>query len=429
MNSDIYIFGKFGSYYSQFPNDFTSEVFKKMSEYDTSSDTYISVHRKSELMYYGYVRKLEENCYIGICFVLNGMLVEDFNALFEIFDNIINHLAVNGDILKYSDVGNIVHNTQTLAYYRPVLNQVKVLLKDGLSELSNNFRKLPPEAYEISINESKKFDLCTDDMSQIVWASWNYSYTFITQKQGTPAPDTYQGILRRLHKEILDLNVTNSDLNNKIRKLEKKKKQQGVVSTLGAIIFVCFFILFGIKQSLDETQGNLNLSKRILENTQTELENTQSNFVMVKKRNEEMESQLSEKDNEIFFLQKEKERMVSEFEELRNENYKLLYSLQNVKKKLQNIESDNSDLKKKKTIQNRKRQEVSDSDNTRIIKAVVSIGSPIRTQGNYLAPIKMEVPTGAVVEVFLGEKVNGYYKVRYGQTIGYLAEHFIDFKK
>ena len=50
MNSDIYIFGKLGSYYSQCPDDFTSEIFMKMGEWDTSADTYISIHRKGELM-------------------------------------------------------------------------------------------------------------------------------------------------------------------------------------------------------------------------------------------------------------------------------------------------------------------------------------------------------------------------------------------
>ena len=112
MNSDIYIFGKLGSYYSQCPDDFTSEIFMKMGEWDTSADTYISIHRKGELMYYGYVRKLEADRYIGFCSILNGLMVTDLNVLFENFDSMLNHLALGGEILKYSDSGEIVTNTQ-----------------------------------------------------------------------------------------------------------------------------------------------------------------------------------------------------------------------------------------------------------------------------------------------------------------------------
>lgn len=416
MNSDIYIFGKLGSYYSQYPDDFINEIFMKMSEWETSVDTYISVHRKGELMYYGYVRKLGSDRYIGFCSVLNGVMVTDFNALFAVFDSMLDHLAVGGEILKYSDSGEIVANTQSLFFGKPVLNQVRALLKDGLSGLSADLKGLPPESYGISVSESKQFDLHMDDMPQIVSASWNYCYTFIANDSGTPAPDSYQGVLCRLHRERKELEVTNSDLADRVVKLERQKKQQSVVFVLSATVIICFFILLGVMQSLDETQSNLD-------NTQMKLNNTKTNFVNMKKKNEEMQSsflsKISEKDREIISLQKQNEQMILD--------------LANVNEKLQQVQSENQDLRNyKKRIQQTKKQTISQPTNyygnpEYIREATVITDTPIRKEPAFNALALKEAKRGWTVKV-VSNKTNGYYKVRHGNTVGYLPHVFLEFK-
>mgnify|MGYP005915787035 CR=1 FL=1 len=428
MNSDIYIFGKLGTSYSQCPNDFTSEIFIKMGEWHSSTDTWISVHRKGALMYYGYIRKLGIDRYIGFCSVLNGMMVTDFNALFDIFDSMITHLAVSGEILKYSDTGDVVSNTQSLVYGEPVLNQTKVLLKDGLSELYSNLKKLPAESYGISVSENKQFNLHIDDMPQIVSASWNYCYTFITKDSGIPAPNSYQGILKQLSKEKQDLQVANSDLSNKVIKLERQKKQQGKVFTLGAAVVIIFFILVGIKQSLDETQNRLDLSKKILENTQTALDSTETNFAEAKKKYEIMQSfflsKLSEKDHEITSLQKQNEQIVSDLEYVENE--------------LKQVQSENYDLRIKiarygnQTNQQTKQPQTSYSNyysKAEIKEATVVYGeAPLRKAGNFQSQILRLLDRDVQIEVFYNDYTNGYYKVRYRNITGYLASIYIKFK-
>lgn len=445
MNSDVYIFGKLGSYYSQCPDDFTSEIFMKMGEWDTSADTYISIHRKGELMYYGYVRKLEADRYIGFCSVLNGMMVTDFNVLFEIFDSMLNHLAVGGEILKYSDSGEIVTNTQSLVFGKPVLNQVRALLKDGLSGLSDNLKGLPPESYGISVSESKQFDLHVDDMPQIVSASWNYCYTFIAKDSGTPAPDSYQGVLCRLHKEKKELEANNSDLSGQVLKLKKEKKQQGMVMLLGTAAVICFFILLGVKQSLNEVQSDLNRSRFTLEDTQANLDKT-------KKQSEEMQSsflsKMSEKDRQIISLQQQNEQLTSDLEILKKENNSLSNELQSVKDEKWSTEADNYNAMREinqykreleranadiKNLRNeisrnaRGQSQATYTSGTRN-EATVTIKASLRRDSHHTAPIIMNIPQGASVEVLDNEKQNGYYKVRYRQTIGYVAEVFISFK-
>lgn len=171
-----------------------------------------------------------------------------------------------------------------------VAGMVLALLKGGLSGLSDNLKGLPPESYGISVSESRQFDLHVDDMPQIVSASWNYCYTFISKDSGTPAPDSYQGVQQRLHRKMMDLKASNSDLFDKVVKLEKQKKQQGKILFLGTAAVVCFFILLVAKQSLDETKSDLNQSQFALIDTQLELKNTKANLDTTKKQSEEMQS-------------------------------------------------------------------------------------------------------------------------------------------
>lgn len=444
MNSDIYIFGKLGTYYSQYPNDFASEIFMKMGEWYTPADTYISVHRKGELMYYGYVRKLKTDCYIGLCSVLNGMMVTDLNALFEVFDSMLNHLAVGGEILKYSDSGEIVANVQSLVYGKPALNQVRALLKGGLSGLSANLKGLPPESYGISVNESKQFDLHTDDMSQIVSASWSYSYTFIAKDSGTPTADSYQGVLQRLHKERKELEITNSDLSNQILKLKKEQKQQSVVFAVSAVAIICFFVLLGVMQSLDVAQGDLALSQKELRYTQKELDQTKKDFVDMKKKWKEKQSdfldKMYEKDREIISLQNTNKQMDTEIGILKNEIYNQQYN----KNKLIQLENENYTLRRdlnqyKKELQRayigQKDGEVQISRNTDQSRstrlstgnAIVTLNAPLRTESRVTAPEKINIPKGSSIEVIYSEHRNGYYKVRYRNIVGYVSDVFIKF--
>ena len=432
MNSDVYFFGKLGSYYSQYPDDFTNKIFMKMGEWDTSADTYIAVHRKGELMYYGYVRKLEADRYIGFCTVLNGMMVTDFNVLFEIFDSILNHLAVDGEILKYSDSGEIVTNTPSLVSGKPVLNQVRALLKDGVTKLSDNLKGLPPESYDISESESKQFDLHVDDMPQIVSTSWNYCYTFIAKDCETPTPDSYQGVLYRLHKERKELEANNSDLSDLVLKLKRETKQQGVVILLGTTVVICFFILFWVKQSFNETQSDLNRSQIALTSTKEDLDKT-------KKQSEEMQSsfslKISEKDRQIISLQQQNKQLTLEMEILKTElrrsetdNYNTKRDLSHYKNELQRTETDIKNSRDKISQDTWRQSQSTTYTSGNISKAIVTINTPIRTEPRHTASIKANIPKEASIEVFNNEYKNGYYKVKYRQIIGYVADVFINFK-
>ena len=73
MNNSVYVFGNLGVGYTQYPEGYAQEIFYKFFE-QSSARSQIVIHREKNLMYYGYVRKLDvPERYIGFCALLNGV--------------------------------------------------------------------------------------------------------------------------------------------------------------------------------------------------------------------------------------------------------------------------------------------------------------------------------------------------------------------
>ena len=117
MNSTIYIFGDFGNGYAQYPNDYTTEIFTQFQKH-TQTTSQLTIHREENLMYYGYVRRLhKKGQYIGMCIVLNGSMFRGIKTLFNRFENYITDMVVRGQIIEFSDCGDLI-STVTNLYER-----------------------------------------------------------------------------------------------------------------------------------------------------------------------------------------------------------------------------------------------------------------------------------------------------------------------
>ena len=123
MNSTFYIFGKFNGSYAQFPVDYTQDIFQQLPNRSSFSNTQLVIHRDNNLMYYCYMRKLEQENYLGFCLLLNDAMITEFSALFELFDHAVTQLALNGEIIKISDQGEIVSNTDSLLANQQAIKQ------------------------------------------------------------------------------------------------------------------------------------------------------------------------------------------------------------------------------------------------------------------------------------------------------------------
>lgn len=258
MNSSVYIFGNLSSGYTQYPyEESTSSIFQKFNT-KAKATTQIAIRRDGNLMYYAYIRKLEQGKYIGFCVLLNGVSLTKFEGLFSLFENVISNLVTNGYLIKYNDSGNLIANTEHLYMNREEIDLVAESLKGGFDSMQSTAIKLPPINYAISSESVKEFGV-EDDAEEILKSSYINGYTYIYKSKGfnTALMNSYQGVLSKIKKENTYLKKENSNLKEENRKIRQQKKQFFYVIILCIAVISCGVGLFFLNDTLNTTQNEL----------------------------------------------------------------------------------------------------------------------------------------------------------------------------
>lgn len=258
MNSSVYIFGNLSSGYTQYPDEeSTSSIFQKFCT-KAKVTTQIAIHRDGNLMYYAYIRKLEQGKYIGLCVLLNGVALTKFEGLFSLFENVISNLVTKGYLIKYNESGNLIANTEHLYMKREEIDLIAESLKGGFDSMKSTTMKLPPVNYAIS-SESVKEYVVEDDAKEILKSSYTNGYTYIYKSKGfnTALMNSYQGILSKISKENDSLKKENSNLKEENRKIRLQKKQFLYVIILCIAVIGCGVGLLFLNDTLDMTQNEL----------------------------------------------------------------------------------------------------------------------------------------------------------------------------
>lgn len=236
MNSTIYIFGNFGHGNTQYPNDYTAEIFSQFQK-RSQSNTQLTIHRNENLMYYGYVRKLHnrEQC-IGICVVLNSSMFRGVKTLFNRFENYITDMVVRGQIIEFSDNGDLVSKIANLYEFQNEIERITKFIQNDIETLA--LQKLPPSNLSIGKNESKTF-VIDDKAESILEATYNYGYTYIYKdaEYNTDSLTSYSEKLHTLNKEKTAALQTIDKQKQEISDLKKKQKNYKLVIWL--VIFIC----------------------------------------------------------------------------------------------------------------------------------------------------------------------------------------------
>lgn len=236
MNSTIYIFGNFGHGNTQYPNDYTAEIFSQFQK-RSQSNTQLTIHRNENLMYYGYVRKLHnrEQC-IGICVVLNSSMFRGVKTLFNRFENYITDMVVRGQIIEFSDNGDLVSKIANLYEFQNEIERITKFIQNDIETLA--LQKLPPSNLSIGKNESKTF-VIDDKAESILEATYNYGYTYIYKdaEYNTDSLTSYSEKLHTLNKEKTAALQTIDKQKQEISNLKKKQKNYKLVIWL--VFFIC----------------------------------------------------------------------------------------------------------------------------------------------------------------------------------------------
>lgn len=242
MNTSVYLFGVFENGYSQYPDDSLSKLFKKFYA-NSKTDTQIVIHRDENLMFYSYIRKLGGDKYIGLCTVLNGLMITQTGKLFSIFENVIGGMITRGDMIGFDDQGNIVPRARVLYMNRDSIETIQNFIGRSFNNIPTS--SLPSKDYSISATSSKEFTI-DDSNDDIVRASSKYPYTYIYKSKdyNTINVNSSARIIKRLSNEKNELKKQCSDLNSTITKLKIAQRNFKLVSILAIVVLIFGFIIW-----------------------------------------------------------------------------------------------------------------------------------------------------------------------------------------
>lgn len=389
MNSTIYIFGDFGNGYAQYPNDYTTEIFTQFQKH-TQTTSQLTIHREENLMYYGYVRRLhKKGQYIGMCIVLNGSMFRGIKTLFNRFENYITDMVVRGQIIEFSDCGDLISTVTNLYERQREIEQITKFIQNDIETLT--IQKLPPLNFSIGKNESKSF-LVDDKADSILEATYKYGYTYIYKDAGynTNTLTSYSGKLQTLNKEKTAALQTIDKQKQEISDLKKKQKNYKLVIWL--VVFICIGGIIFIS-----TINSRNAQIQRLNNTIATQERT------IESQNETigiLRDTIISRNSKINDLKTENQRLISSRD-----------SLNSVNRKLNNEKTQLQEDKRKLTSQ------LSQSDNA--LKSAKNQITSLQTEKNKLTQENTQLrnrklePEKYKVYAKHGTKAYCYYKKGY----------------
>lgn len=258
MNASVYLFGEFNSGYSQYPDDYASSIFQKFSA-NAKSTTQIAIHRDGNLVYYGYIRKLQQDRYIGLCVVLNGLILKRIDGLFSLFENTISNLVTNGKLIHFNEHGDLVSCVEKLYLNREEIDLLTESLRSGFKRFEAYSAPLPSVSYGTSKDSCKDF-VVDDEQEGIVKSSYTNGYTYIYKSKGfnTAQLNSYKGVLRKSYKEKQELAAKLDALEKEHAKTLKQKKQFKYVIIMFVILLGCAIGLFALNDNLNLTRDALS---------------------------------------------------------------------------------------------------------------------------------------------------------------------------
>lgn len=257
MNCSVYIFGELSSGYTQYPEDSSSHILNRLIT-NCKATTQLVIRRDDNLMYYSYVRKLENNKYVGIAIAVNGYYIQHIQSLFALFENTIEKLVLQGSIICFSKDGNIIPTQKQLKEQEEDIDSITQNLAKDFNN-AGQACKLPPVDYTVAKESVKEFNI-SDSKRDIVRSSYTYGYTYVYKDNdyNTVKVDSYRSVLSRVNLENVDLKKRNSELHEENQKILRQKKQFKNVILLILLVIGCGVGIYFLYNTLNDTQYQLD---------------------------------------------------------------------------------------------------------------------------------------------------------------------------
>lgn len=249
MKPLIYFFGTLSKGFSTYPQDHTKDFFSDFVS-KSKNNVQIVLHRKDNLLHYGYVRRMSTKKYFGVCLCVD-CIFNDVSILFKIFDEIYTSMIKKGDILKLNNENCVDWALTDFVSEHVAIAEYSKQIIDAINLSDIKTQPLPPVNFSISINDYLELSL-EDGQSKIIDAAKRYTNLYIVKKESEiERVNSFHAVINRKDSEIKALKNSiketkkvNSELNNKLIKAKAKQKNITWVAVLGIIVLIFGFVLW-----------------------------------------------------------------------------------------------------------------------------------------------------------------------------------------
>lgn len=281
MNCSVYIFGELSSGYTQYPEDSSSHILSNLIT-NCKAATQLIIKREDNLIYYSYIRKLDNNKYIGLSILVNGYYIQNVKDLFSIFEKTLEELVTTGSIVCFSQDGKIIPSQRQLREQEEDIDTISIKLSSEFNNASKSY-KLPSVDYSVAKDSIKEYSI-NDDITNITRSSYTYGFTYIYKDNdyNTVKVDSYRSVLNRISTENIELKKKNTALHEENQKILRKKKQFRNVILLFLVVIGCGIGIYFLYNNLNYTQDQLTEANETIELKNNTIEKKNSKISLLK---------------------------------------------------------------------------------------------------------------------------------------------------
>ena len=245
MNNSVYVFGNLGVGYTQYPEDYAHEIYEEF-QLKAEAPSQVIIHRDKSIMYYGYVRKLDrDGQYIGLCVLLNGVMLSKMASLFSVFEKVVSEMVSQGELIKMDENGDIIGVAERLDDKQQEVERIVTYLREEVIHWESTATKLPPISYSISNDSYRTFSI-TDKDEEIVEASAKYGFVSVQKNEEYDTP-LLAGLRNVLKQRSGEQNLPHSNTQTigvqETQKRENSKTMKDFLWLFAIIVPVIVFIV------------------------------------------------------------------------------------------------------------------------------------------------------------------------------------------
>lgn len=337
MKATTYIFGNFADGYSQYPDNYTRDLFSPLAK-SRKGATELIYHRDGGLTYYIYTREISRSAktFIGLCYVFNDILITDFSYLFNIFEDAITNIVVKGELLEFTNDGNLSTKVSQLYTNTEELQRVSDYLNSNLTSLGRYAEKLPPVNFAVPNTEWKTFSF--DEIKDVQCVIKDYSNIRVIKGENydTDALKGYAHKLKTQDAEIKTLSNEISKQKAEIATLKRQKKQFSMVIFLIVVIAIGLLIFM----------SKINSKNEIIERRDTKIVELEDHRDRLITDSVNLTSALTSTKETLRLTKKELEQLQTNYSNLETEKNELYTQSENQRQTINSLRDKNSELER-----------------------------------------------------------------------------------